>query len=280
MEESQRELTIRRILVAVDASPHSLCALEAAGELAASLRAEILGLFVEDINLLRLARLPFAREVGFFSGSLRRLDTRNMESQLRSQAERARQALTTTAERAQVQSSFQVTRGHITSELLAAALDADLVILGKTGWSGQRRLGSTARALLSRASGPTLILQEGARLALPALVLYDGSRMAQRALAVALQLVRGREGHLTVLILADSPATAQFLRAQVAEWLRERGLEASYRWVSEADVLRLWRVVKAEGAGVLVVHGETPALQGDALVALLDEIGCPVLLVR
>lgn len=280
MKDSERELTIRRILVGLDASPHSLWALEAAGELAASLRAEVLGLFVEDINLLRLARLPFAREVGFFSGSLRRLDIQNVEQQLRAQAERARQALTTIAERTEVRWSFQVTRGDITSELLAAALDADLVILGKAGWSGQRRLGSTARAVLLQASGPALILQDGARLALPALVLYDGSQMAQRALAAAIQLVRGKEGYLTILLLAGDAETAQFLQAQVAEWLRERELKAHYRWLSEADVPRLCRVARAEGGGVLIVHGETPLLQGEALVALLNEIECPVLLVR
>jgi len=280
MRESERELTIQRILVAVDASPHSLWALEAAGELAASLRAEVLGLFVEDINLLRLASLPFAREVGFFSGSLRRLDIQNVERQLRAQAERARKALTTIAERAQVRWSFQVTRGHIASELLTAALDADLVILGKAGWSGRRRLGSTARAVLSQASGPALILQDGARLALPALVLYDGSRVAQRALVAAIELVRGKEGYLTILLLAEGPDTAQLLQAQVAEWLRERGLEAHYRWLSDADVPRLCRVVRAEGGGALVVHAETSVLRGEALVALLNEIECPVLLVR
>lgn len=280
MNESEREMTIRRILVALDASPHSLSALEAAAELAASLRAELLGLFVEDINLLRLAELPFAREVGFFSGTLRRLDTQHVERQLHAQAGRARQALTTIAERAQVRWSFHVARGQIASQLLAAALDADLVILGKAGWSGQRRLGSTARAVLSQVRGPALILQQGIRLGLPVLVLYDSSSTAQRALAAAIQLVRGKEGSVTILILADGPDAAQSLQTEVAAWLRERGLEARYRWLSKADVPRLCRVVQAEGGGVLVLHGDTPLLQDEALVALFNEVQCPVLLIR
>jgi len=280
MNESERELTIQRILVALDASPHSLSALEAAAELAASLQAELLGLFVEDINLLRLAELPFVREVGFFSGTLRRLDIRHVERQLHAQATRARQALTTIAERARVRHSFHVARGQIAAELLAAALDADLVILGRTGWSRQRRLGSTARAILSQAPGSTLILQQGARLRLPVLVAYDGSRMAQRALAAAIQLVQGREGYLTILLLADGPGTAQSLQAEVAERLLGQGLEARYHWVSKADVPRLCHVVRVEGGGVLVLHRDTPMLEGEALVALLNEAQCPVLLVR
>jgi nucleotide-binding universal stress UspA family protein len=51
--------TIRRILVALDASPHSFAALEAAAHLAAHLEAELFGLYVEDENLLRGAdRFP------------------------------------------------------------------------------------------------------------------------------------------------------------------------------------------------------------------------------
>ena len=277
MNESERELAIRRILVALDASSHSLSALEAAAELAASFGAELQGLFVEDINLLRLTELPFAQEVGFFSGTLRSLDIQRVEWQLRAQAGRARQALTTIAERAQVRWSFRVTRGHIASELLSAALDADLVILGKASWSGQRRLGSTARAVLSQAPRLALILQHGVRLGLPVLVVYDGSRMAQEALAAAIQLV---PGNLTILILANDPDTAQRLQTQVTEWLGERGLKARYHWLSEVDVPRLCHVVQVEGGGVLVLHGDTPLLQGEVLVALLNEVKCPVLLVR
>ena len=57
--ETTADHTPRRILVALDASAHSHAALAAAVALAARLHAEIEGLFVEDINLLRLAELPF-----------------------------------------------------------------------------------------------------------------------------------------------------------------------------------------------------------------------------
>ncbi|MGD9028912.1 MAG: universal stress protein, partial [Anaerolineae bacterium] len=63
MREQDEELTIRRILIALDASSHSIAALRAAARLASSLEAELHGLFVEDINLLRAAGLPMAREL-------------------------------------------------------------------------------------------------------------------------------------------------------------------------------------------------------------------------
>ena len=64
------EAASRRILVAIDTSPHGSAALEAAARLATELRAELEGLFIEDINLLRLAGLPFAREIQLGDGVL------------------------------------------------------------------------------------------------------------------------------------------------------------------------------------------------------------------
>ena len=60
-----------RILVALDASPYSHAAIEVATILAADLRAELQALFIEDIDLLRLAALPFTREVDETSASMR-----------------------------------------------------------------------------------------------------------------------------------------------------------------------------------------------------------------
>ena len=59
--------SIKRILVALDASAANRTALQTAALLASELQAELQALFVEDINLLRLAELPFAREVVFGS---------------------------------------------------------------------------------------------------------------------------------------------------------------------------------------------------------------------
>jgi nucleotide-binding universal stress UspA family protein len=282
MNEEGREPGIRRILVALDASPHSQAALEAAAELASGLRAELLGVFVEDINLLKLAETSFAWEMGFFSASRRQLSTLEIERQLRAQANRVRRALAMIAGQAQVPWSFRVARGAIASELLTAASEVDLVILGKTGWSLARRgrLGSTARAVLAQATSLTLVLQQGARLRLPVAVVYDGSPAAHRALDASTHLVRGKNGYVTVLILADESAMARSLQTEVAEWLRERGIEAHYRWLIGIDVKRLTDLVETEGCGVLVVPSQGSRLHNEMFLTLLDEVECPVLLVR
>lgn len=275
---------IRRILVALDASPASFAALETAAELAQALQAELVGLFVEDINLVRMAALSFSQEVGLFSATRRQLSSLSIERQLRSQAGRARQALAAIAGRAGVSWSFQTARGVVSTELLAAALDADMIILGRTGGASlgrRRRLGSTARTILIQTPGLTLLLQPGSRLQLPLLLLYDGSTVALKALRAAAQLMQGRKnGHISVLLVAADPGQVQGLQQEVAAELAGRGLEARYTWHSQVTAQQVAQVVQAEGCRMLVIPGGGSSLDQDAILALLNRIDCPVLLVR
>lgn len=280
----QGSSVIRRILVALDASPASFTALETAAELAQALQAELVGLFVEDINLVRMAALSFSQEVGLFSATRRQLSSLSIERQLRSQANRARQALAAMAERAGVNWSFQTTRGVVSAELLAAALDADMIILGRTGGAplGRRRhIGSTARTILIQTPGLTLLLQPGARLQLPLLLLYDGSAVARKALRATAQLVQGRKnGHISVLLVATDPGQVQSLQQEVAAELAGWGLEAHYTWHSQVTAQQVAQAVQVEGCRMLVIPGDGSSLDQDAIFSLLNRIDCPVLLVR
>ena len=278
----EHEQKIQRILVALDSSPASLAALEAAAELAASFGAELIGLFVEDINLLRLSNLSFTYEVGLFSTTRRQLDAQSLERQLRLQANRARQALALISERAQVNWSFRVTRGVIAVELLAAALEADLVSLGRIGWSplGRRRLGSTAQTILFQAPRLTLVLQPGHHLGLPLLVFYDGSASAQKALAAAARLGQHRAGQLTVVVLAAEAAAAERLQAEAEAHLQSQGLAARYLWQFGPDVRKLVALTQTEGYRMLVLPSDGSLLNQEAILALLQGTECPVLVVR
>jgi nucleotide-binding universal stress UspA family protein len=280
MSEQDDELTLRRILVALDASHHSLAALEAAAELAASLEAELQGLFVEDVNLLRVAGSPVAREVLYPFVTVTRLDRARMERELRAQAAQSRRALATACERRQVKWSFRVVRGEVAPEVLEAALEADLLSLGKASRPLTRRvrLGSTAQAAAARAPRSVLLLQRHAGISPPVVVAYDGSPIGQQALAMAAHLAQRKGGYLTILILANTPNAVRRLQAQVSDWLHGRALVVRYRRLAGAGVTTLTHEVQAEESGVLVLS--STALDPDALQTLLDEVDCPVLLVR
>ena len=76
-----------RVCVAVDAAANAPDALRAAATLAAAFDAELAGLFVEDLNLVRAAELSFTRELGIESGVSRPLAAEDIERSLRVQAE-------------------------------------------------------------------------------------------------------------------------------------------------------------------------------------------------
>lgn len=280
MNKQADQWTIRHILVALDASRHSLAALEAAAELAASLEAELQGLFVEDANLLRLAGLPVAREMRYPFVAPARLDQARMERGLRAQAAQARQALVAASERRHVKWSFRVVRGEVAPEVLAAALEADLLTLGRVSrpLTRQARLGSTARAAAAGAPCCVLLLQQDTGIKPPVVVTYDATPAAWQALRIAAHLAQTGAGYLTILILADGPDAAQRLQAEVSDWLRGRGLMARYRRLVDAGVATLTHEVRAEESGVLVLSGTI--LAQELLQRLLDEVECPVLLVR
>lgn len=277
MSESVR---IRRILVALDASPQSLAALEAAVELAASLGSELAGMFVEDVNLIRMAGLPVTSEIGSASGRVRAISERRLSRQLRGQAARAEQALAAVANQAHVVWSFKIARGSIDAELLEAAAEADLIILGRESWSSRGRLGSTARAILSAAPERALIVEQGERLRPTLMVLYDGSARARRALDTGITIARGGGGFLTVGIVAEDEDTARSRQKEIAEILQPYRIEARYRWLLRIGVEELAEMVRTEEECILILPGESPLLKGRKLPEALDEFDCPVLLVQ
>ena len=132
--------------------------LEAAAGLADRVGAELVGLFIEDPDLLRFAALPFAHEIGFPSAQRRRLDVAGLERALREHAAEAERALAGTAGRADVRWSFRVARGLAARELLSAAIgaaaeaaarDLRLLLLGDGG-SAATRWAEEAREQLRR----------------------------------------------------------------------------------------------------------------------------------
>lgn len=271
---------IRRILIALDASPHSIAALQAAAELAASLEAELVAVFVEDINLVRLASLEVAIEVGQVSGRVRRIDERRIVYELRGRAEQARRAVSRIAGQQGVKWSFHVVRGPIDRELLQRASEADLVILGRTGWSGKSALGSTAEALLAGAAANTMLLRAGHRLHPTLMVVFDGSEVSERALRTAVELAGRLERFLVVGILAADRQQARQLQTQASQLLQPYPVQARYRWLMEASSEALGRMIRGEDQVVLVLPGESALFTVDTLRQSLQHLQCPILVVR
>lgn len=118
MASGAQEVAARRIIACF--APGSLSAPQAIARLAQDMQAELLGLFIEDEELLRFAALPFAAEVGLASAARRSLEPAAVERALRAQAERLRRALAAALDPAHA-FSFRVERAS-PARAVAAAL--------------------------------------------------------------------------------------------------------------------------------------------------------------
>ncbi|MGE0624290.1 MAG: universal stress protein [Pseudomonadales bacterium] len=265
--------TIRRILVALDESPHSRAALEEAAELAAGLQAELMGMFVLDADLLRLAGLPVGRETGLTSARRRALDPVSMERALRMQGEAARRTLEAIAERHRLRSSFLLGRGSVTGELIEAASRADIVAMGMIGHMGLsgRHLGSTARQIRTRSRCSLLLLAPGRRPGNRVVAVCTGSPDSDRGLDLALELARRRGTPLVLLPCSDDPD----LRERLLKQASERGVEVQLG-TAPAGFEELAATVRSHGGGLLVVGQDCDLIAGHD--DELDRLGCPVLL--
>jgi nucleotide-binding universal stress UspA family protein len=191
------------ILVALDLSPHSEAALAAAAELAAVLHLELRGLYVEDVNLLRLCGLPFGIEFGTFTARPRRIEQTHLEREFRIQATQLRKIMADVAGQRRIAWSFQVVRGAVTDQLLAASAAARMLSLGRVGRSPGKRTGSTAQAIAQSTQRPVVLQSRQRRVGGPFFVVYTGSEASAHALALGVQLAVQEQSALTVLVYAD-----------------------------------------------------------------------------
>ena len=271
-------MIVRRILVAIDASPGSGAAVRTTAWLAARLRAELVGLFVEDARLLTLVESPLAREVDTLTAGRHLPESESARRQLRLQGLRAREELRRFAERESVDWTFRVARGSVSAEIAEAAGEGDIVGLGSVGWSHrpQRVLGELASALLERRGGYTLLIKRKAEVGLPIVVLFDGSPEATRALRVSAQLAADDESQVTVCPLGVGE---EALDRALEEVFAERGRVVLDQRLEAGDERRLRTGLLALAPGIALLPLAGEATNQEILLRLLDELDCPVLLV-
>ncbi len=274
-------MEFRRIVVAIDGSPTSIAALEATAELASAWGSEVVGLFIEDTNLLRMASLPFAREVGSHSGAHRAINPDQFEREFRSQADRARNTLWYMAERFRLTASFQVARGPVKAELVNALRNSDMLAIGKGGQSvaASLGLGTNAKAVAADASGIVLLYSHVARVTGPPAVVYDGSMIGDKAISAAETLALTLGTPLMVLC----PVEAGFGKEEIEEMARKAvanpQVSVEFRRILIQNVTDLARNVRSSGANVAVVPTSTELLPPAAIETLLSRFSGPVMLV-
>lgn len=250
-----------RITVMLGSSSADRTTLELLSLLVAETPAEILGLFLEDPELLALAELPVAREFCQLTHSERRLEAADIERQLRIQARAAEQALAGLAGASGFNWSFRTVRGSLAGLLADALHEMDLLLL-----SASRSIQPLpAKSALSRP------------VRRPVAVIFDGSEAAERALTVACRIASAGKQPLSILLAATGAGDPEALHARAAELAEPAGVE--YRELSGAEPEALLAAAHAIRASTLVI-GLSDLLPPAAIEILRSRLRCPAVLVR
>jgi hypothetical protein len=284
MPEQRSVKKAMRVLVVLDPAAPRPETLEALACLTGGRSVSLLGLYIEDADLLSLARLPFAREVRLGGGPLVALDSQAVTHALEAQAERVRRLFESASAALRLSSSFRVVRGNVEEELKRAALEADLLLIGRAGRGAGARNWQTR--VLGRLPGKTrktvVYVQEAWHKGKATVVYHDGDEESRSALALAAHMANLEKTPLVVIIAAGPTVEelAQTVRSQLRDWNIQAPVEI-VEPLGSAQSLETWRrLLLRLDARVLVVPAGHPEIDDRLLAGLLDRLECSLIVVN
>jgi len=269
----------RRVLVALDSAAAS-GALEIAAGIAAANACELCGLFVEDQDLLRLAGLPFAREIQLAKATSRTLAPEQILQDLRAQAGLARAAMARQAALHRIAWSFHVAQGRSEEAILLAAAQGDIIAMAR-GFGPLAQVGGLSRRvrlIAARAPGPLLLLAEPpAGRPGPVMLPFDTSPAAEHLLGMARDLARAQRETLEILLLGEAREQGADLEARLRAAAGSRPLPALRIWAPRDHVAVLRRLTEAD-RGLLVLPADAPCFTAGEVERIIERVRLPIVL--
>jgi hypothetical protein len=239
------------VVLAADVGSYSITTVNLAADMAASANTRLLGLFIEDEDLLQVSGLPCTREITLTTARERPTSAEQMQRALRSAAQQFKQALRQEAQALQITWSFDTIRGRIREISLEARGDVIYTILGQV---------ESRQLKISQAHGPRRILLIG-----------NHSVYLRHALEVLLR--RFRHQKIEVVLVCDDSYSE--LPAAIAR----QGTSRDYAIkLVEYSRERLFDLLDHSGStfdfAILSKHETT-----EETLRILRRIRCPVILV-
>lgn len=256
MSASAAGVTWRRVIVVFEPSPANEAVLTAAAALAARLSTELAGLFIEDVNLVRMAALPFAQELGRVSALPRTIQAQDIEREFRWQAQRAQRALEATAAALRLGWSFEAVRGAGLRPVFELARELDLVVVAP----GRQAKDRPAQGR-------------------PVSILFDDSDAGWRAMRAGQLLTEADGAGLIVLVPAADREAFQAARSKIAAWLTEQHVYGRCVWIRERSADQVCRAVREHHAQLLLWYDSDSPRDERLYRLLIAGLPCPLVLV-
>ncbi|MFN8392073.1 MAG: universal stress protein [Bdellovibrionota bacterium] len=199
---------IKRILVAMDDSASASAALSIAGSLGGIVQAELVGVFVEDID-----------RVSALSGAV----LAEEEQKIAAESQFFHKAFLERCESAQIEGRFLSVRGEPEQVLQERARAVDFIVLGNSGLrtgAASKQTGDTAKLILQSVARPVLVVAEDVTGESKMVVAYDGTLPSDRALRAAAEFAEISDiDALHLITVTSSPSDCEKLQAPALEYL-------------------------------------------------------------
>ena len=261
-----------RVLIALDAMQVNPAALETAIALAAHRQSELILLFIEDMNLVNLAGLPFASEIDRTSAAERKLDSTQMTRTFRSQTQRLTRQLDQMTQQKNMSYSFRTVRGHYMQEALSAFEIMDVLFMFRT--VGEYSRHSTEQKL-SRQK-PENHFQVAAN---AVWLMYNDNPAIERAFSLASDIAEATQRNLVVMLHGGDDKLLQ-VKQQISEY-GDRGIAINYFcFAPELQEDALAEILHSRLCKMLVLPMRTEKAEQQKVDRFLERLGIPVVVVR
>jgi hypothetical protein len=169
------------VILTVDAISYSNRTVDLAIEIAATGQGHLQGLFIEDVDLLSVAELPFTKEISFHTAQARMTDLYSTQRALRSLADKFRRYLEKSAQASRVACSYDYRQGRVRDIGTDANAEVSFIVIGQ-----------------GRADRLKSHVQRGTQ---RILVIENHSPFLLQALKVVLNQIRGHNIEITLITL-------------------------------------------------------------------------------
>ncbi len=245
-----------RVLVALDPAAPNPAAVEAAFCITGGSRSELVGLFVEDSNLLALASLPCAREITFATATERRLDATTLRDQISWCSELVRREFESAAQRLAFDYSFKVRRGEVIRETRLEAQGSDFLIVGRSVRTAGLRswLGAMVYALAEPGAPTVVFVQEGWSTGSSVLAVYEDPTVSTEILKTAAAIAQRERLALKVVVRSGSSPDAT---SMINRTLASGEPEPAIVIIPDLSATSLASVAQQQDARALVFSGDS-----------------------
>lgn len=279
-KNSTKELTIQRILVAVDNSKKSVAALEAAAILARLTKANIEGLYVQEERWHSLDDRPAATLIDGLTGKAQTLEKNGLKHEAELIAQRLKKQLRSYSRRHKVKHQWKSVRGKAIEEILKASKKADLITIGcrSNAMLQQKKLGSTTKAIIKQTNKPVLVLTDKLLLNRTIAVVYDGSKESKRSLKMGLYIAQKKKSSLFVFAVNNRKHNRNSELKKIEQLVDKATVPVKVATFNRPTIGSFIHIMKRQRPGLILISKKQPLLNDESLENILHYLNYSILL--